>query len=82
MSKFRAPSAPDTRPGASQSGLSLVELLIATALGLILTLGVIQIYLNHRLHNVAPGCGGRIWGVAETIRLVARAVFKIRLLRQ
>lgn len=46
MSKFRAPSAPDTRPGASQSGLSLVELLIATALGLILTLGVIQIYLS------------------------------------
>ena len=46
MSKFRAPSAPDTRPGASQSGLSLVELLIATALGLILTLVVIQIYLS------------------------------------
>lgn len=46
MSKFRAPSAPDTRPGASQSGLSLVELLIATALGLILTLGAIQIYLS------------------------------------
>ena len=50
MSKFRAPSAPDTRPGASQSGLSLVELLIATALGLILTLGVIQIYLS--VHNL------------------------------
>jgi|TARA_R100001129_G_scaffold147940_4_gene109465 type IV pilus assembly protein PilW len=31
---------------ARQSGLSLVELLIATALGLILTLGVIQIYLS------------------------------------
>ena len=46
MSKFRAPSAAATRPMARQSGLSLVELLIATALGLILTLGVIQIYLS------------------------------------
>lgn len=31
---------------SAQSGLSLVELLIATALGLILTLGVTQIYLS------------------------------------
>ena len=46
MSNFRAPSAAATRPMARQSGLSLVELLIATALGLILTLGVIQIYLS------------------------------------
>jgi len=46
MSKFRVSSAPDTCPVASQSGLSLVELLIATALGLVLTLGVIQIYLS------------------------------------
>lgn len=36
----------NSSPRSNQFGLSLVELLIATALGLILTLGVTQIYLS------------------------------------
>lgn len=46
MPKSRIFPANDTKPMACQQGLSMVELLIATALGLILTLGVTQIYLS------------------------------------
>jgi len=46
MLKPKLPRIYGSRNASSQSGFSLVELLIAMALGLLLTLGVTQIYLS------------------------------------